>query len=124
MTPSRCGFILRALLRALEHAEPDAQREIITLVGATLANDLGDDRDCDLLRRLTADGDAERRVNVGKPLARDAALAEPLKRSLNAAARADHANESARLHQRGAHNFLVERMTARNTHEIAVAVKR
>ena len=78
---------LRALLRALEHAEADAQREIVALAGATLANDLGDDRDCDLLRRLTANGDAERRVNVGEALGRYAALAEALERGLNAAAR-------------------------------------
>src|SRR5271169_5865923 len=115
---------LHPLLRALEHAESDAQREIVALVGTALANDLSNDRDCDLLRRLTANGDAERRVNVGEPLARDAALAEALEGGLDAAARSDHADESARLHQRGAHNFLVERMTARNTDEVAVAVKR
>src|SRR5580704_3261383 len=124
MTPSRCGLICIALLRALEDAETDAQREIVTLVGATLANNLGDNRNRDLFRCLAANGDAERRMNVGKPLRRDTALAEPLEGGLNAAARADHADESAGLHQRGAHNFLVERVTARNAHEIAVAVKR
>src|SRR5208337_3334943 len=117
--PHRCE-----LLRPFEDAGTYAEREIVTLAGATFANNLRDDRDRNFLGRLAADRDAKRRMHVAEPLDRNPALADSLERGLHPAARTDHPDESARLHQRRAHDFLVERMTARDGNQIAVAVER
>src|SRR5208282_297715 len=132
--PSSCRFIelqlqapamaARDSLRAFEGAETHTEREIVALAGAAFANDLRDDRDRNLLRRLATDRDTERRMNVAEPGFGNPALADSIERGLHPAARTDHPDESARLHQRRTYNFLVERMAARHGNQIAVAVER
>src|SRR5580700_6203244 len=83
-----------ALLRAFEVAEADAECELVALLGTALADNFGDDRDCDFLGRLTANRDPERRVNVGETLFGNSALPDSLERGLHPAARTDHPDEA------------------------------
>src|SRR5208283_3894202 len=76
--PHRCE-----LLRPFEDAGTYAEREIVTLAGATFANNLRDDRDRNFLGRLAADRDAKRRMHVAEPLDRNPALADSLERGLH-----------------------------------------
>src|ERR1700722_6280634 len=97
-----------ALLRAFEVAEADAECELVAFFGAALADNFGDDRDCDFLGRLATNRNPERRVNVGEALCGNSALSDSLERGLHPAARTNHPDESARLHQRRAHDLLIE----------------
>ena len=124
MIPSRCFGIDARYFERLRLPKRTPSVNSSRSFGAALADNLRDDRDCDFLGRLAADREAERRVNVGEALLGNPALADSLERGLHPAARTDHPDESARLHQRRAHDFLVERMTARDGHQVAVAVER
>src|SRR5579862_4522299 len=85
--PSKCVGIDARLLRALEVAEADAESELVALFGAALANNFGDDRDCDFFGRLTTNRNPERRVNVGEAIFGNTARADSFEGGLNPAAR-------------------------------------
>src|SRR5581483_1086936 len=113
--PSRCGF---------EPAELYAEIAGITYAGPPLADDLGDNRHGDFLRGLGAYVHAERRMHLREELFRYAAFGEAIEGRLDASSRTDHPDEGALpVLKRGADDFLVKRMTARDGNKIAMAIE-
>src|SRR5882762_232717 len=89
-----------------------------------LADDLRHYSHRDLLGRLGAEVQSERRMNLFDALARYARFGQAIERRLHAAARSNHPDESAWLPQRSRDRFFVIGVPARDGNQEGMFVER
>ncbi len=100
-----------------------AHRNGVADPGAALADDFGDDGDCDLLGRLRSDIEAKRGMDIFASFARNARLDDAIEGRSDTASGANHPNESAWLAQRRSDGFFIVGVAARDRHEEAMFVE-
>src|SRR5690349_12571456 len=84
---------------AAQPADLDAERELVANAGTPLANYFRHDRDGDLLRRLCANIESERRVNLVNQSRVDTVFGETRKHRARATARSNQPDKTSRLLQ-------------------------